>query len=123
MPHAECSEYPREELLSMTVHDIDPNFPVERWLAHWNHLKQQGALTFEAKFWSRTGVILEADVTVNYLQHEGKEYACMILRDIGERKRVEAELHRSHKFLRQVIDTAPNLYFCQGSGWTLCHGE
>ncbi|MBL8076131.1 MAG: PAS domain S-box protein [Nitrospira sp.] len=106
-------EYPREELLSMTVHDIDPNFPVERWLAHWNHLKQQGALTFEAKFWSRTGVILEADVTVNYLQHEGKEYACMILRDIGERKRVEAELHRSHKFLRQVIDTAPNLIFAK----------
>ena len=106
-------EYSREQLLTMTVHDIDPDFPVERWVDHWNYLKQQGALTFEAKFWSRTGVVLETDVTVNYLQHEGKEYACMILRDIGDRKRAEAELHRSHTFLRQVIDTDPDLIFAK----------
>lgn len=37
----------------------------------------------------------------------------MILRDIGDRKRAEAELRRSHKFLRQVIDTAPNLIFAK----------
>ncbi|MGZ9140658.1 MAG: PAS domain S-box protein, partial [Nitrospira sp.] len=106
-------ESSREQLMAMTVHDIDPNFPVERWVTHWNHLKQQGALTFDAKFWSRTGIVLETNVTVNYLQHEGKEYACMILRDIGERKRAEAELHRSHTFLRQVIDTDPDLIFAK----------
>jgi PAS domain S-box-containing protein len=106
-------EYSREELTEMTIHDIDPNFPVERWMTHWSYLKQQGALTFEARFWSRTGIVLETDVTVNYLQHEGKEYACMILRDIGERKRAEAALHRSHAFLRQVIDTDPNFIFAK----------
>ncbi len=106
-------EYSREELMTMTVHDIDPNFPVERWMDHWNYLKQQGSLTFEARFWSRTGVVLETDVTVNYLLYEGNEYGCMILRDIRERKRAEAELRQSHKFLRQVIDTAPNLIFAK----------
>ncbi|THJ18952.1 MAG: PAS domain S-box protein [Nitrospira sp. CG24B] len=106
-------EYSREQLMVMTVHDIDPNFPVERWVTHWNYLKQQGALTFDAKFWSRSGLVLQTDVTVNYLQHEGKEYACMILRDIGERKRAEAELRRSHTFLRQVIDTDPDLIFAK----------
>ena len=106
-------EYSRQDLMTMTVHDIDPNFPVGRWVDHWNYLKQQGALTFEAKFWSRAGRILETDVTVKYLQHEGKEYGCMILRDVGERKRAEAELHRSHTFLRQVIDTDPDLIFAK----------
>ncbi|MGB4069094.1 MAG: PAS domain S-box protein [Nitrospira sp.] len=106
-------EYSREQLLGMTVHDIDPDFPVERWVTHWKNLKQQGALTFDAKFWSRSGLVLQTDVTVNYLQHEGKEYACMILRDIGERKRAEAELRRSHTFLRQVIDTDPDLIFAK----------
>ncbi|NOU10872.1 MAG: PAS domain S-box protein [Nitrospira sp.] len=106
-------EYSREQLLAMTVHDIDPNFPVERWVTHWNYLKQQGALTFDAKFWSRTGLVLQTDVTVNYLQHEGKEYACMIMRDVAERKRAEAELRRSHTFLRQVIDTDPDLIFAK----------
>jgi|CXWL01.1.fsa_nt_gi PAS domain S-box-containing protein len=107
-------EYSREQLLAMTVHDIDPNFPVERWVTHWNYLKQQGALIFDARFWSRSGSVLQTDVTVNYLQHEGKEYACMILRDVAERKRAEAELHRSHMFLRQVIDTDPDLIFAKG---------
>lgn len=107
-------EYSREELLSMTVHDIDPNFPVERWANHWNYLKERRSLTFEARFWSRSGAVLETDVSVNYLLHEGKEYACMILRDIGERKRAEAELRRSHMFLRQVIDTDPNFIFAKG---------
>ena len=107
-------EYSREELLSMTVHDIDPSFPVERWTNHWNYLKERRSLTFEARFWSRSGAVLEMDVSVNYLLHEGKEYACMILRDIGERKRAEAELRRSHMFLRQVIDTDPNFIFAKG---------
>jgi PAS domain S-box-containing protein len=105
--------HPRQDLMTMTIHDIDPNFPAERWAEHWDLLKQRGSLTFDAKFWSRTGGALETDVTVNYLQHEGKEYGCMILRDVGERKRAEAELHRSHTFLRQVIDTDPNFIFAK----------
>ncbi|MBK9306807.1 MAG: PAS domain S-box protein [Nitrospira sp.] len=105
--------YSRPELTAMTVHDIDPNFPVERWTKHWDHLKEQGALAFEAKYWSRTGDVLEMEVTFNYLSHDGKEYGCAILRDIGERKRAEAELHRSHAFLRQVIDTDPGLIFAK----------
>ncbi|NGZ02221.1 MAG: hypothetical protein CV090_04115 [Nitrospira sp. WS238] len=105
--------YSWQDLTSMTVHDIDPNFPVERWPEHWGHLKEQGALAFEAKYWSRTGDVLEMEVTFNYLQYDGKEYGCAILRDIGERKRAEAELRRSHTFLRQVIDTDPGLIFAK----------
>ena len=30
--------YTKEELLSMTVHDIDPNFPKEAWTDHWSDL-------------------------------------------------------------------------------------
>ncbi len=105
--------YTRQDLTTMTLHDIDPNFPVERWPEHWSYVKKQGALAFEAKFWSRTGCILETDVTVNYLQYEGKEYGCMILRDVGERKRAEADLRRSHTFLRQVIDTDPDFIFAK----------
>ncbi|HMS84624.1 MAG TPA: PAS domain S-box protein [Nitrospira sp.] len=105
--------YSRQILTTMTIHDIDPNFPVDRWAEHWSHLKNQGALAFEAKYWSQNGEVLEAEVTLNYLQYDGQEYGCAILRDIGERKRAEAELRHSHMFLRQVIDTDPNLVFAK----------
>ncbi|MDF0652944.1 MAG: PAS domain S-box protein [Nitrospira sp.] len=105
--------YARQELTTMTMHDIDPNFPAERWAEHWNQLKERGALAFEATYWSRTGSVLEMEVTFNYLRYDEKEYGCAILRDIGERKRAQAELHRSHTFLRQVIDTDPHLIFAK----------
>jgi PAS domain S-box-containing protein len=35
---------------------------------------------------------LDAEVTVNYLQYEGNEYSCAIMRNIGERKRVEEKI-------------------------------
>ncbi|MEO8340196.1 MAG: PAS domain S-box protein [Nitrospirota bacterium] len=106
-------EYTREELTAMTVHDFDPNFPPEVWSAHWAELKEKGSLTFESRHWTRTGRVLDTEVTVNYLQYEGKEYNCAIMRDIGERKRAEEALRESHSFLRQVLDINPNFIFAK----------
>jgi PAS domain S-box-containing protein len=96
-------EYSREELTAMTVHDIDPKFSPESWSAHWKSLKQKGSMTFESKHWSRTGRVFETEVTVNYLQYEGREYNCAIMRDIGERKRVEEALRQRERDLQQAV--------------------
>jgi PAS domain S-box-containing protein len=90
-------EYTWEELTAMTLHDIDPNLTSEVWPAHWEEVKEKGSLTFESKYWSRTGRVLDMEVTVNYLQYEGKEYNCTIMRDIGERKRAEEVLRNSEE--------------------------
>jgi PAS domain S-box-containing protein len=104
-------EYTRDELTTMTLHDIDPTFPQEHWPAHWEELKQKGAMTFESRYWSRTGRVLDTEVTVNYLQYEGKEYSCAIMRDIGERKRVEEALRTSEERYRSLYDETPTMYF------------
>ena len=96
-------EYSREELTSMTVHDIDPNFPPEVWSAHWEELKTKGAITFESKHWSSSGKVLETEVTVNYLQYGGKEFNCAIMRDIGERKRIDSALRVNKERLDLVL--------------------
>jgi PAS domain S-box-containing protein len=103
--------YSREELLSLSVSDIDPNFPVEAWPAHWEELKQRGRFTFESTHRTKEGAILQTEVTVNYLQVDGKEYNCAIMRDITERKQAEKQTQRSEAFLRQVIDIDPNFIF------------
>ena len=109
-------EYTREELTSMTVPDIDPNFPSEAWPAHWNELKQKGSLTFESKHWSKTGRVLDTEVTVNYLQYEGKEYSCAIMRNIAERKRAEAALSQSEERYRSLVNDAPIGIFVNEGG-------
>ncbi|MEH2463875.1 response regulator [Nostoc sp.] len=45
--------YSREQLLTMTVHDIDPNFPAETWHSQWQELR--GCLK---SFWTVYFVIL-----------------------------------------------------------------
>ncbi len=40
-------EYPREELLAMTIADLDPNYPLERWPQEWEILRDKRQLVAE----------------------------------------------------------------------------
>jgi PAS domain S-box-containing protein len=89
--------YTRDELLSMTVHDIDPNFPAERWSKHWQEIKQRRSLTFESRHRTKDGRVFPVEITTNYLEFNGQEYHCAFARDISERKRLEAQLRQAQK--------------------------
>jgi PAS domain S-box-containing protein len=106
-------KYTREELTALSMQDLDPNVSMESWVHHWEQSKLKGSMTFESRYWTSTGSVVETETTANYLQYGGKEYNCAIVRDVGERKRVEAELRKSYAFMRQVIDTDPNLIFAK----------
>lgn len=81
--------YSREELLNMTVHDIDPDFPEEVWPNHWKDIKQRGSFSFESHHRTKEGVVFPVEVTVNYLEFEGKGYNCVYVSDLRKRKKEE----------------------------------
>ena len=84
-------DYTREELLSMHVHDLNPDHPADVWPDIWRTIKERGSYTFEARFRGKDGRIFPADITVNYLKSDGGEYNCSFVRDISERKQAEEE--------------------------------
>ena len=98
--------YSREELFNMTVHDFDPDFPVEVWPEHWEEVKKRGSFTLESHHRNKDGKVFPVEITVNYLEFGGKEYNCAFARDISERKESERNLKDSEEKLREAFDQA-----------------
>ena len=96
--------YSREELLSLTVHDIDPNYPAEGWPQLWEELRQCGSLTLESQHRTKDGRLFPVEITSNYLAFAGKEYSCASVRDISERKRAEESLRQAEQWLTEQYE-------------------
>lgn len=96
--------YTRDELLSMTIHQVDPDFPPEAWLPHIEELRKAGSLTFESRHRRKDGHIFPVEVTGNYIEYNGRFYSFAFDHDISERKRVEAELEQHRKNLEKLVE-------------------
>ena len=87
----------------MTVHDIDPNFQAEVWPTHWEETKRRGTFTIESQHRTKDGGLVPVEITVNYLEFEGREYNCAFVRDITDRKRAEEALEEAHDELEDKV--------------------
>jgi PAS domain S-box-containing protein len=96
---AECLAlgHSREELLALSIPDINPLFPMERWWAFWEELKARGPMTFETQHQTKEGRVFPVEVTANYLEFNGQEYCFAFARDITERRALETQLRHAQK--------------------------
>jgi len=99
--------YSKEELLGMTVHDIDPDFPPERWPDHWSEIKRRGSFRMESHHRTKAGRIFPVEISVNFLEFEGNEFNCAYARDITKRKQAEEALRESEFKFRSLFDSSP----------------
>jgi PAS domain S-box-containing protein len=96
--------YSREELQSMHVYDLDPNFPVDLWSEHWQELKQQKHLNFVTQQRTKDGRLLPVEVRLNYVEFDGEEYNFSSMQDISDRLQAEAVLRESEERFRSAFD-------------------
>ncbi len=97
--------YSRQELLSSTVYDLDPNFPSSGWEAHWAGIKKEGFRHLETLHRRKDGTLIAVSVSVNFVAFGGKEYQWAFAQDISERKRTENELKQSYQLTKTIIDS------------------
>ncbi len=94
--------HPREELVGMTVYDINPDLKDGEWEPHWEELRAKKHLWFEARMISRQRRIFPVEVEINFLEFEGKEFNFAFVRDISNRKEAEERLRASEERFRLV---------------------
>jgi len=97
--------YTKEELVQLSLTDLDPFFPIGRWNQHWQQLKQDKSQTFETWHKRKNGVIFPVEVVANFVSLGGHEYNVGFATDISKRKHAEQVLLESEKRLSILLDS------------------
>lgn len=103
--------YKREELLSISVTDVDADVSAAGWPEIWQAMERRGSLLLESRHRSKDGRIFPVEITANYLKFKGKEYACCFSRDITQRKLAELALRESEQRLHAILDNSPAVIY------------
>ena len=103
--------YSRDELTSMDIFDVDPDFTEEDWPGLWEKMKKESPLILESRHRRKDGSIFPVEITANYMMVNGKEYHLGIARDITERKRAEEALQQSEEMYRNLVENISNVIY------------
>jgi len=84
--------YTRDELVTMSVPEINPTCSPDEFPPYWRALLETGTLTFETRHRAKDGRVFPVEIRANLLVYNGKEYCCCFVNDITDRKRAEEAL-------------------------------
>ncbi|PKQ45002.1 PAS domain S-box protein [Confluentibacter flavum] len=94
--------YSHQELLSLSVPDIDPDFNMYVWSVFFPELREKHSISIETTQQKKDGSLLPVEIRANYIKFGDKEFSCAFVRDITERKIVEQNLEQQYKELQKT---------------------
>nr|MBN2276559.1 sigma 54-interacting transcriptional regulator [candidate division Zixibacteria bacterium] len=95
--------YTRDELLHMSILDIDPNFNIDIWPEHWSRIKDYKSKIFETQHRAKSGEIIPVEISANFIKFGKNEYHCSFARNITRRKKYESEIRKESSLRKAII--------------------
>jgi PAS domain S-box-containing protein len=86
--YCKLTGYSREELLAMSITDVEAVELSEETARHIERVKKKGYDRFETRHRNKNSQIIDVEVSVNFIEDEGGRFFVFI-RDITERKKAE----------------------------------
>ncbi|MCE5308151.1 MAG: PAS domain S-box protein [Acidobacteriales bacterium] len=102
--YCQMTGYTRDELLAMTVADLDAGEDHSQAERRLQSLMETGSGRLESQHSAKDGRLIDVEVSAAYLPRESQIVA--FIRDITQRKRDEEALRESEERYRQIIETA-----------------
>ncbi|MFT6913848.1 MAG: PAS domain S-box-containing protein [Motiliproteus sp.] len=95
-------DYSADEMLGLSLGDIDPGVIEERLPVYWARLKQETLLKFQTTHLSKHGHPLRVDVVTNYVESSEGGLNLAFMCDISQRNAQESQLRKLAAAIEQV---------------------
>ena len=100
--------YTREELLSLTVYDIDLNADIAGHSSVLAKLREAGSVVKETVHRRKDGSTFPVETSLKYVQLD-RSYVVAVSRDISDRKEAEYALRESEDRYRDLVENSQDL--------------
>lgn len=101
--------YTREEMLKMSVYDLDENLTEDEWKRIWRISKTEGGHKNETLQKKKDGKLIPVEIITTHIHYENREFDCAFVRDISDRKKAELELTKTKNYITNIINSMPSL--------------
>ncbi|MGK5082600.1 PAS domain S-box protein [Bdellovibrionota bacterium FG-1] len=91
--------YSREELLQVTLADLDPVFSPLELEQVWESQRKGNSFQTDRHHRTKSGQLIPIEVVSKYVKLEGRGYLLAVVRDISERKAAQEALKKSQEAL------------------------
>lgn len=104
--YCKMSGYSENELLSLTISDIEANETPDETAIRINRIVANGSEIFETRHRRKDGQLFDVEVSVKFLDVNGGILVCFC-RDITSRKQAEKALLESERRIRELAENMP----------------
>ncbi|HEY3325186.1 MAG TPA: PAS domain S-box protein [Planctomycetota bacterium] len=98
--------YSRQELLNLSVFDVDPQLSPKQYTATFRLLTDGPPVTFESVHKRKDGTTFPVEIRASVTRIAGVWRSLALVRDISERKRAEEKVRESEERYRLIVETS-----------------
>jgi PAS domain S-box-containing protein len=99
-------EYSRDELLSLKIGDVDPNYDQEGFIQFWKDHPEEKTLVFETIHRKSDGTTFPVEVIGVTFIEEGNRLLYGFAKDISDRKQADMKIKQHYEQFKAVFDNA-----------------